>query len=75
MIISPFLYYFIPIKSGIAILLMIPMILDGFIQISTKYESSNLKRFVTGLLFGYALMSLMIITTMMAFEFGIGLSH
>lgn len=73
MIISPFLYYFISIKSGISILLMIPMILDGFIQISTKYESSNFKRFVTGLLFGYALMSLMIITTMMAFEFGLGL--
>lgn len=37
------------------ILLSLPLILDGFIQLLTKYESNNFKRVVTGFLFGIAL--------------------
>ena len=40
------------------ILLMIPMVIDGFLQLLTKYESNNFKRVVTGLLFGYGLVNL-----------------
>lgn len=36
------------------ILLSLPLILDGFIQLLTKYESNNFKRVVTGFLFGIA---------------------
>lgn len=35
--------------------LMIPMILDGTIQLFTSYESTNPRRFVTGFLFGFGL--------------------
>ena len=35
-------------------LMMIPMILDGFCQQLTQYESNNAKRFLTGFLFGIA---------------------
>ena len=36
------------------ILLSLPLIIDGFIQLITKYESNNFKRVVTGFLFGIA---------------------
>lgn len=39
---------------------MIPLIIDGLIQFKTEYESNNQKRFVTGLLFGYGFINLLI---------------
>lgn len=44
----------------VLLLLMIPMVADGFIQLLTSYESNNRRRFVTGLLFGYAFCLLLI---------------
>lgn len=37
------------------LLLMAPLIVDGTIQRKTRYESTNFRRCVTGLLFGYAM--------------------
>jgi len=34
------------------------MIVDGYIQLKTRYESTNAKRFITGFLFGVAMVSL-----------------
>lgn len=42
------------------ILLSLPLILDGFIQLFTKYESNNFKRVVTGFLFGVALIFILL---------------
>lgn len=54
--------------------LMLPLLLDGFAQKLTSYQSGNLRRLVTGILFGYALVGLVSITTIFAaqagFEFG-----
>ena len=60
----------------IALILMVPMVTDGLIQLKTSYESTNPRRFATGLLFGYALMSLFIIFSIATFQLGyqIGLS-
>lgn len=44
------------------ILIMIPLIVDGNIQMFTKYESNNFRRFVTGFLFGYGLLMLFAIS-------------
>ena len=38
-------------------LLMLPMIADGTIQYFTSYRSNNFKRFTSGLVFGFALVS------------------
>lgn len=38
--------------------LMLPLLLDGFAQRLTSYQSGNLRRLVTGVLFGYALVGL-----------------
>ena len=52
---------------------MVPMLLDGFIQLLTRYESTNPRRLVTGLLFGYGLAGFFVITNIMAFRFGYNL--
>lgn len=52
------------------ILMMLPMIADGMIQLFTRYESNNVRRLWTGMLFGYALMMLFAVTTMYALEYG-----
>lgn len=53
---------------------MLPLLLDGFAQKLTSYQSGNFRRLVTGILFGYALVGLVSITTIFAaqagFEFG-----
>lgn len=49
---------------------MIPMIADGFLQLLTSYESNNLKRFITGFLFGFGLAMLFVIATIKAYNYG-----
>lgn len=44
----------------VLLILMLPMLLDGFVQLLTTYESTNFRRFVTGFLFGFALISAVI---------------
>lgn len=59
------------------IIFMIPMILDGGVQLVTNYESNNTKRFLTGFLFGYSLGSLFLRSTIYMFLLGrkIGLAY
>lgn len=42
-------------------IIMLPMVVDGFTQLLTSYESSNFKRLSTGLFFGYAVGSIIVI--------------
>lgn len=42
-------------RFWVVLLLMIPMVFDGFLQLLTKYESGNYRRLFTGILFGVAL--------------------
>lgn len=53
-----------------AVLMTLPMVVDGFVQLKTKYESTNLRRLATGFLFGYALLALFLISSAAAFQFG-----
>ena len=48
----------------------LPLLLDGFAQKLTSYQSGNLRRLVTGILFGYALVGLVSITTIFAAQAG-----
>ena len=54
----------------ILLLVMIPMILDGSIQQLTRYESTNRRRFITGLLFGYGAMLLLILSYLSVLKYG-----
>lgn len=44
----------------IVVLMIMPLVLDGSIQRLTSYESTNLRRLITGTLFGVALIFLFI---------------
>lgn len=55
--------------------LMVPMILDGSIQLLTQYESSNIKRVITGILFGYGLIRFFFYTNVWAFQYGCRLAE
>ena len=50
--------------------LMVPMVADGVIQLKTAYESTNPRRFATGLLFGYALTAFAVVTLGWTYQWG-----
>lgn len=53
-----------------AVLMLLPLVADGFLQLKTRYESTNPRRVVTGFLFGYGLLALFLISSAAAFRFG-----
>ena len=53
-----------------AVLIMVPMAADGLIQLKTSYESTNIRRLVTGILFGYSLIVLFLLSSAAALHFG-----
>ena len=46
----------------VLLVMRVPLIIDGTVQHCTSYESGNIRRVITGLLFGYALMGLIILS-------------
>lgn len=56
--------------AWIALVLMAPMIADGSIQMKTTYESTNPRRFVTGLLGGYGGLTLFILSLIATYKLG-----
>lgn len=36
---------------------MLPLLIDGYVQLKTSYESTNPRRLITGLLFGYCVIT------------------
>lgn len=62
-------FWFLP-NVPACLLLMLPLVLDGVIQLKTAYESTNLRRFLTGVLFGYALISLLVIFAVTGYRQG-----
>ena len=54
----------------LTILLMIPMIIDGVLQLKTSYESNNLRRFFTGILFCYGIIAFIVVCDIWAYHLG-----
>ena len=59
--------------TGELALLLVPMLIDGGVQAATRYESTNLRRLVTGVCFGYGIVCLFLLSTGYAFRFGVSL--
>ena len=59
----------------VSVLIMVPMVIDGFVQLLTRYESTNFRRFVTGFLFGWGFVSIHIVFHFFAYQFGYNLTH
>lgn len=53
-----------------AVIFLIPMILDGGIQLLTTYESTNIRRFLTGLFFGYGFFYLFVASIIATYWYG-----
>lgn len=50
--------------------LLLPLVIDGVIQLCTPYESRNLRRLWTGVLFGYGLTNLLLLSSAGVFRRG-----
>lgn len=59
-LIGPIVTIFTYGNMYVSMALMLIMILDGLIQLKTRYESNNITRLLTGLGFGYASFSIMV---------------
>lgn len=57
-LICAILFWFWHPSLIISVIMMIPMLIDGFTQRFTTYESTNIRRFITGFLFGIGITSL-----------------
>lgn len=53
--------------------LLLPLVLDGVIQLKTSYESTNFRRLATGILFGYGVLSLFVLSHVAVFRCGAAL--
>ena len=65
------LFWFWKPTIGVAIFMMLPLVIDGFTQLLTKYESTNIRRFITGILFGIAFSSFFVETIRISFDCGV----
>ena len=63
--------YFFNIPNIIVFLLGVPLIIDGFIQLLTSYESNNIRRLWTGILFGMAFTLFIIKSHVYVFQLGL----
>ena len=50
--------------------LLVPMAVDGGVQMFTAYESGNFRRLITGTLFGFGLAELFLLSTAAVFRYG-----
>ncbi|WP_300859758.1 DUF2085 domain-containing protein [uncultured Clostridium sp.] len=57
-LLSIFLYKFYKLNILFSFIFILPLLVDGFYQLLTKYESTNIKRLITGILFGYGFFNL-----------------
>lgn len=66
-------FFFIPPWWANAVL-MLPLIVDGSVQRLSRYESTNPRRVITGLLFGYALCGMFLLLVCSGFRLGYSLT-
>lgn len=52
--------FVINLPTYICLLLMMPMAVDGIVQYKTEYVSTNIRRFITGALFGFCFIYLIV---------------
>ena len=52
-------FFFLP-PLPLCCVMLIPLSVDGIIQYKTAYVSTNLRRVITGMIFGYSLLSIVL---------------
>ena len=51
--------------------MMLPLIIDGFVQLLTKYESTNIRRLITGIIFGIGLSAFIVRIDTIIYDIGV----
>jgi len=51
--------------------MMLPLVADGFVQLLTKYESTNIRRLITGIVFGIGFSSFIVQTHCIVYNYGV----
>ena len=74
-LLTPFIYVIIKkFPLWVFFIMLFPLIIDGMIQARTRYESNNMKRLLTGFVFGIGFMMLFLLSTnyclMLGFDYG-----
>lgn len=64
------MYPFIHIPMYACAIALLPLVADGFLQKLTRYESTNIRRLMTGILFGFSLTFLVFSSTAYVFRVG-----
>ena len=64
-------YWAVHPTVAVSALLLVPLIADGLLQACTSYESGNLRRLQTGVLFGYGLTVLLFVSLGWAYRWGL----
>jgi uncharacterized membrane protein len=59
-----------PASVILLILMLLPMITDGILQARTAYESTNLRRVISGFCFGYAILTLFLMMIIFFYHVG-----
>ncbi|MDO4487809.1 MAG: DUF2085 domain-containing protein [Eubacteriales bacterium] len=62
--------FFFRADITVLLLMLLPLIIDGAVQRLTHYESNNILRLATGILFGFAATSFFAISVIATFKFG-----
>lgn len=61
---------FIRFSILFSVILLVPLLLDGFLQLLTDYESKNIRRCITGILFGYGISLLLLTSIVYVYSLG-----
>lgn len=59
----------------VGLVLLWPLAIDGTVQRMTSYESTNIRRLITGLLWGYGFVVFEVMLHIAAYRFGHSLTH
>ena len=65
-----FTWFWVHPGAACSLGLLLPLTADGVIQLRTSYESNNLRRLWTGILFGYGLTGLLLLSAGWVFRQG-----
>ena len=70
MVIGLILIFFVRPGFLLPVLLMVPMITDGLVQNLGHRESTNPRRLITGILFGYGFVTVLLKGLIICFQYG-----
>lgn len=65
-----FVPFYMPERVLVILIFMLPMLLDGFLQLFTSYESKNYRRLITGIFFGYSFLTIFFLTLNFFYNLG-----